>query len=135
MTLRHSCQTHGCYIKNQTPDWGFADNAFSGRIKIGDIDGIVEVNGHILILEWKGGEAKVPPGQDIMFKKASQHSYITVFVINGDALTTQATNLIRYFNGNKTDIGPVDNNEIFNRCANWEKWARKNNIETIKRVA
>jgi len=54
MSIRHNCEIDGCYLKNQTPDWGFLDNSFSGKIRVSDIDGIVEVNGHLLILEWKG---------------------------------------------------------------------------------
>jgi hypothetical protein len=124
MTIRHNCETDGCFIKEQTPDWGFTDSAFSGRIRVGDIDGIVEANGCLLIMEWKGIGVPTPVGQKIMFEKATKKNHLTVFVINGDPVETIVDSVEMYFNGNSKKYLDVDNKFLWNACRRWEKHAR-----------
>lgn len=53
--LNHSCEKYGCAAMYLNPKLHTFDDCFSGKIRIGDIDGSVERNGHILWLEWKRG--------------------------------------------------------------------------------
>jgi len=49
-------------------DWGFLDDCFGGtRIKVTDMDGLVERNHHYLMLETKGPSKDIPRGQQILF--------------------------------------------------------------------
>jgi len=49
-------------------DWGFLDSCFGGtRIRVTDLDGLVERRGHFLYLEAKSPGKEVPIGQQIMF--------------------------------------------------------------------
>lgn len=51
-------------------DWGFLDNCFfPTKIKITDIDGMVERNGKFLMIETKQPGVTIPVGQRIMFDK------------------------------------------------------------------
>ena len=99
MSIRHICETGGCYIKTQTPDWGFLDSSFSNKIRVGDIDGIVEANGCLLILEWKSFVGKIPLGQRIMFEKVTAKNSIVVFVVSGDAVESKVKHLKVYMDG------------------------------------
>ncbi len=128
MTMRHNCETHGCYLKKQTPDWGFLDNAFSGKIRVSDIDGIVEANGNLLILEWKGIGVPITKGQEIMFKKATEKSNIHVFVINGCAESSFTDSLKIYTNGQIVYDEPCDNDKLKKYCTAWESKSRSNTL-------
>ena len=124
MTFRHVCDTEGCYIKTQTPDWGFLDNSFSGRIRVGDIDGIVEANGHLLILEWKRTSAELTRGQEIMFVRCTAINDITVFLVHGCPKDTIVNNLIIYANGMITLETAATNGMLQEYCRLWEREVR-----------
>ena len=53
--LNHACEKYGCAAMVLNPKLHSFDDCFSGKIRMGDIDGAVERNGHILWLEWKRG--------------------------------------------------------------------------------
>lgn len=53
--LNHTCEKYGCAKICLDPKLHEFDDCFSGSIRMGDIDGAVERNGHILWMEWKRG--------------------------------------------------------------------------------
>lgn len=84
MTLRHQCDTQGCY-KEKLPDWGILDGCFPRGIRPSDVDGIVEINGHFLMLEWKPLNGFLTRGQLLMFQNITAGSPKgQVLVIYGD---------------------------------------------------
>lgn len=111
----------------QTPDWGFLDSGFSGKIKVGDIDGIVEANGCALILEWKR-KGEIPTGQRIMFEKLTRKNHIVIFVVYGDPETSIVEKLIVYRNGTVTLEAICSCDELIEHCKNWESRARGGSI-------
>jgi len=125
MTIRHNCETHGCYIKKMTPNWGFLDSSFSGKITVGDIDGIVEANGKLLVLEWKTTGACIPSGQEIMFVKATNCGKITVIVIWGDPEETTVSHSQSFVKGIQNKKIEAGEDDIKSMCVAWESWARK----------
>jgi len=72
------------YVKNLW-DWRILDNCFGeSNISVSDLDGFVERNGNILILETKSPTVKmIPKGQEIAFNSFIKTGIITVFVIWG----------------------------------------------------
>ena len=81
MTLRHDCSRSGCY-KETLPDWGVLAGCFPGRIAPTDLDGIVELRGRVLILEWKRPDGRIPRGQEILLERLAARG-LTVFVVWG----------------------------------------------------
>lgn len=53
--LDHSCEKYGCARRCLDPKLRVFDDCFGGLTRMGDVDGAVERNGHILWLEWKRG--------------------------------------------------------------------------------
>ena len=51
--LRWDCGKSGCFNKILRPRIEEFAGCFPGRISLSDIDGIVEVGGFFLLLEWK----------------------------------------------------------------------------------
>ena len=73
----------GCYRRLGQPDLTVLDECFPGRIAMTDVDGLVEINGRFLFIEWKR-RGDVPAGQKIMFERLTKHPEFTVLVILGD---------------------------------------------------
>jgi hypothetical protein len=77
MSLRHDCQKQGCYKDTCIPDWEIFDGCFdakSHKIKVSDVDGVVEINGHILWLEWKRALSEISVGQKMLYQSFSSNS-------------------------------------------------------------
>lgn len=53
--LDRACEKYGCAKIYLDPKLHEFDDCFGGNIRLGDIDGAVERNGHILWVEWKRG--------------------------------------------------------------------------------
>lgn len=71
-------------------DWGFLNGCFGDtRIKVSDLDGIVERNGEFLVLEAKSPGVSIPKGQQIMFERMVQSGKHTVFVLWGTPSTPE----------------------------------------------
>lgn len=130
MTIKHNCkQTGECYLIKHTPDWGFLDNAFSGKIKVTDLDGAVEANGRLLILEWKAMSAPMlteekKSGQTIMFERVTRRSDVVVYVVFGNTINTIAERVRVFRDGKVTFDGECNNERLFKSCEAWEKSAR-----------
>lgn len=63
MTIRNK----DSYV-NALWDWGFLDDCFGGKkIRVTDVDGLVERNCHFLMIEAKGPGKEIPQGQQILF--------------------------------------------------------------------
>ena len=66
---------------------------------MGDVDGIVERNGHFLMMEWKSPGGVITRGQHITFASLTADNInFTVYVLEGDPRTMEITSHIVYFN-------------------------------------
>lgn len=84
MTLHHQCNRDGCY-KDRLPDWGILDGCFPRGIRPSDVDGVVELNEHLLMLEWKPRNGSLTRGQLLMFQNVTRGSpKVQCLVIYGD---------------------------------------------------
>ncbi len=84
MSLRHQCERDGCY-KERLPDWGILSGCFPRDIAPSDVDGIVEMNDHALLLEWKPKDGLLTRGQQFLFQNVTRGSpKIQALVIYGD---------------------------------------------------
>ena len=65
-------------------DWGFLDSCFDGtRIRITDVDGLVERREHFLLIEAKSSGAPIPQGQAILFNALIKNPNWHVLIIWG----------------------------------------------------
>ena len=65
-------------------DWGFLDGCFGHtKIRVTDLDGLVERNGHFLFIEAKSSGVGVPRGQQILFDRLIESPQNSVLVIWG----------------------------------------------------
>jgi len=91
------CERQGCFnVKKRLKLERFAD-CFPGKIGMGDVDGIVEINGHFLVLEWKAPGVALSTGQRIMYERMTRDDRFTVVFVEGDAehMSVERTATIR----------------------------------------
>ena len=94
--LRWDCEKRGCFNIKRRPKIEVFHKCFPGNINFGDVDGIVEINGRGLMLEWKSGkpnkkgELVIYPehiyqvsmywvGYEIQFKKKIKRAIVAMF--------------------------------------------------------
>jgi hypothetical protein len=65
--FRYDCSTGGCYVAN-LPSWDDMLACFPRGIRPTDVDGMVEINGHVLILEEKQAGVALQHGQGQAFR-------------------------------------------------------------------
>ena len=82
--LYWNCENgENCYIEEILPNWAIFNESFKPtKIKITDIDGVVERNGWFLFIEVKQNTKDIPIGQRILFEKLTEISdCITVILL------------------------------------------------------
>lgn len=107
-------------------DWGMLDPCFPGKIKVTDIDGLVERKGHFLVLETKSPGVTIPLGQEIMFKRLQQSRMFTVVVVWGKTNQPQEMQIF-YPNGLTSEKKPADM-EMFKKVVSW--WNTQVELQT-----
>ena len=125
--LRWSCSEKGCYNKTVRPRIEVFAECFPGRISMGDVDGMVEINYRFLMAEFKSPGGDITRGQEILFERLTNNNIdFTVFVLNGDPITMEISSHAVYFNNQVTRfVGEESGLEIVKeRFVSWADWAR-----------
>ena len=112
----------GCYRRLGQPDLTLLDECFPGRIAMTDVDGLVEINGRFLFLEWKR-QGEVPAGQRIMFERLTRHPEFTVLVILGDPASMAAARYDVFQGGRRRGWRDCDLPEIKRHVRAWAERA------------
>jgi len=81
--MRWDCATSGCYNKKLRPRIEEFADCFPGSISMSDVDGIVEVSGCFLFLEWKSRREPLKTGQKLLFERITAHPDTTVVIVLG----------------------------------------------------
>ena len=114
----------GCYRRLGQPDLTVLDECFPGRIGMTDVDGLVEINGQFLFIEWKR-RGDVPVGQRIMFERLTKHPEFTILVILGDPATMAVERYDVFQGGQRRGWRVCDLPELRRRVHTWAKRASR----------
>ena len=123
--LRWDCDVRGCFNKKKRPKIELFADCFPGRINFSDVDGIVELNGHGLMVEWKEPGAPIPRGQSIMYTNLTRNAPLTVFVVYGNAETMEVSGVCRYVGGVCSEWHPCDLHRLKGAVWRWAQRAQK----------
>lgn len=77
-------------------DWEFLNDVLPGKIRPMDIDGIIERNGHFLVLEGKPLGKRIKTGQRITLRQLSKRKNFSVLILYGEPGEPQEMKLLRY---------------------------------------
>lgn len=90
MSLRNSETSSGAgtnyrgELRSEDWDWTFLNDSFPRGIRMGDIDGCVEINCNFLEVEGKQAGIELPKGQAYMYYRKSALPNYNVVVIEGN---------------------------------------------------
>jgi hypothetical protein len=119
--MRWDCEKSGCFNIKHRVKLGMLSSALPRRIGFTDVDGIVEINGKGLLLEWKGKDVPIPTGQHIMFSRLTRGKTLTVFVVEGNAETMEVYSLGYYFDGKKFENTTMNLPGLIESIRGWVK--------------
>lgn len=121
--MRWKCDEKGCY-RQLMPRLGGFDDCFPRRIGMSDVDGIVEIGGRFLMLEWKAPGGAVQVGQRIMFERLTSASpdpsKFTVIVVCGQPRTLEVESVQVFAAGR---AGPVEAADLDGLKVRMKAWA------------
>jgi hypothetical protein len=126
--LRWDCSRHGCFNVKRRPKIEVFTDCFPGRINFGDVDGIVEVGGNALLLEWKSQAHELPIGQRILYQRLTRCGPVSVMIVIGDAETMFIDATAIFADGVRHPAGgfePADLDLIKHRLIAWSEWAAR----------
>jgi hypothetical protein len=129
--MQWDCKKKGCFNEHKRLKFERFSGCFPGRISFTDIDGIVEVNGNLLVLEWKE-HRHVSRGQHLLFTRWTANGPATVIMVVGDARTMTVDEIAFVYKG---VVGPwqdADFEDVCQHIHDWDKWARANPAKPAK---
>lgn len=122
--LRWNCEDKGCF-RTICPKLGAFDECFPGKIGMSDVDGVVEINGRFLFLEWKAPGGSVGMGQRILFERLTAlSSKITTIVVNGQPREMEIQTVQVFSNGQGGAAEACDFDGLKERIAAWAMRAK-----------
>jgi hypothetical protein len=98
-------------------DWKFIDDVLPGRMKVSDIDGIIEKNEHFLVFEGKKPRIDIPTGQRIMLEALRNTGRCTVVYLWGEKSFVEEMQVL-YPDGQKSKKKEATNETV----QNFVKW-------------
>lgn len=123
--IRWRCESDGCFNVLKRPKIEVFSECFPGRISFGDVDGIVEISGMALLLEWKPAPGTLRTGQRIMYENLSRDGKITVLTLAGDAKTMAVTHSGYFWAGKQSEWKPATIEDARSFCKRWAGWAKR----------
>ena len=97
--LRWDCEASGCFNIKRRPKIEVFAECFPRRINFGDVDGLVEMNGSFLILEWKGAGGSLGEGQRRSLLAFSRQASNLAVIVEGEAETMETKRLAFFWRG------------------------------------
>src|SRR5262245_6447567 len=126
-----NCDRDGCFNRKRRPKFEAFADCFSGRINFSDVDGMVEIGGAFLLLEWKGEGGKLKAGQVRTYMAFSALPGCLVVAIEGDAETMTVRRyraFVRGFGKSWTAGGLSDVADIMRGWAEWRNDQRSDRV-------
>lgn len=123
--MRWRCGKDGCFNQLRRPKIEVFAGCFPRRINFGDVDGLVELNGRLCFLEWKGEGGTLHTGQRLTFEAITRTVGNIVFVVDGDALTMDVKQYRIFWRGKieAPVVGGLD--ELKERMRKWAAWVQE----------
>ena len=132
--IRWKCDEKGCY-RQLMPRLGVFDECFDGRIGMSDVDGIVEIAGSFLIMEWKAPGGAVSTGQRIMFERLTALSRkLTVILVHGNPADMSVTAVRVFHSGAAGSVERCDIRELKARIFAWAERAKMARVRPSMRA-
>jgi hypothetical protein len=127
VVMNWDCATQGCFNRKKRLKFSVFKDSLPGRISFSDVDGIVEVNGNLLLLEWKN-HRELGTGQRILFERLTRFCPATVLIVKGDAESMAVDSVAVAWAGHIGPPHPTDLDGLRRMVQGWAKWAMDNPV-------
>jgi hypothetical protein len=98
--MRWDCEDgKNCFNRLMRPKIEVFAECLPGKCQFTDVDGLTEVNGYGLLLEWKSSPGVIVRGQSLAYERLTKTGLIYVLVLAGDAETMRVTHKITWRDG------------------------------------
>ncbi|GAB6184535.1 hypothetical protein [Thermopirellula anaerolimosa] len=123
--MHWDCRKHGCFNQKKRLKFRFLSDCLPDRIAFTDIDAITEINGNLLVLEWKA-HTGLTRGQRILFERLTLTCPATVLVVEGDAEQMSVISVRMVWCGKIGPPEPADLERLRQEIRAWAQWAAAN---------
>lgn len=123
--MRWNCAKQGCFNRVKRPKIEIFADCLPGRIAFSDVDAIVEINGNLLLLEWKDHQ-EISRGQRILFERMTRLCPATVLIVEGDAETMEVVSIRTVWKGNIEKPAPANVELLRWYIRDWADYALAN---------
>jgi len=120
--MRWDCERRGCFNKKKRPKIEQFSECLPGKCAFGDVDGLAEINGHGLFLEWKPAPVDIRTGQRLTYERLTKTSLISVICIAGDAESMVVTHQAKFFRGKFYPWKTASIEDVKKSIRSWVKW-------------
>ena len=126
--IRWSCNKKGCYLIECHPKIEEFSDCFPGKAAMSDIDGVVEINGYFMFMEWKHEGGHLHRGQEILLQQLTRVSdKIVAYVLYGNSVTMEVQMMTRIYGG-RSETYRVNLEQVKDLFRKWTRMA-KNDFE------
>ena len=123
--MRWNCTTQGCFNVKKRPKIERLADCLPGRNAFTDLDAITEINGNLLVLEWKD-HRRLHTGQRILFERMTALCPATVLIVEGDAEAKEVVSNTPVWAGRIGLPEPGDFQSLRTMVSAWSRWALAN---------
>lgn len=123
--LYWDCQKHGCFNQKKRLKFRLLSDCLPGRIAFTDIDAITEINGNLLLLEWKE-HTELTRGQRILFERLTLVCPAAVLVVEGDAEQMTVVSIRTIWCGVVSPPAAANLDRLRKEIQAWAQWAMAN---------
>lgn len=89
-----------------------------------DIDGVVEINGYFIFMEWKHEGGYLHKGQEILLQQLTRVSdKIVAYVLYGNSVTMEVTKMTRVYAG-KSETYTANLEQVKSLFSKWARMAK-----------
>ena len=122
VVMNWNCQRQGCFNRKKRLKFSVFKDCLPGKISFTDVDGLVEINGNLLFMEWKDHRS-LSIGQRILFERLTRFCPAVVLIVEGDAEDMTVSSISTVWDG---VIGPhkeANMEDLRTQIRMWADWA------------
>ena len=127
VVMNWDCERQGCFNLKKRLKFGVFKDSLPGKVSFTDVDGLVELNGNFLYMEWKG-HRELSKGQQILFEQLTRHCPAVALVVEGDAETMTVDSVATARDGKIHKARTTNLDGLCAMITEWAQWARNNPV-------
>ena len=134
IVMNWDCRRQGCFNRKKRLKFGVFKDCLPGNISFTDVDGLVEIKGNLLLLEWKDHQT-LSTGQRILFRRLTLFCPATVLIVEGDAESMEVSSIRFAWQGQIGQPDQADLDHLRGHIKDWADWAFDNPVTHYPREA